>query len=79
MPLYDFRCTVCDNVDEHLAKLDERTVVCGKCGAPATRLIGTPRIALEGVSGDFPTALQKWEKMHTNEEIAKRSESTLES
>jgi len=30
----------------------------------ATRIISMPRIALEGVSGDFPTAADAWARKH---------------
>lgn len=33
-----------------------------ECGAMGHRQIATPRFSLEGVTGDFPTAADQWEK-----------------
>ena len=40
MPLYDFKCQVCDNVEEHIAKVEETLKTC-PCGGPMKRLITT--------------------------------------
>jgi hypothetical protein len=37
-------------------------VPCPLCGKPAMRKIPAPRSKLEGFSGDFPSAADKWEK-----------------
>lgn len=64
MILFDFRCTECDRVDEHLVRRDTKVVACNECGSPATKLIPAPRCKLEGISGDFPGAAIKWAKDH---------------
>lgn len=55
---------LCDN--DHLTEqfIDEeiRTTSCRECGASAMRLISTPRISLEGITGAFPGAADKWVK-----------------
>ena len=35
---------------------------CPVCGAVAEKQLSMPRIALDGCSGDFPTAADAWEK-----------------
>ena len=66
MILYDFQCE-CGSKFEALAKISDRTYKCERCGELASRLISTPRIKLEGWSGHFPTAKQKFIKMHEKE------------
>jgi len=37
------------------------------CGATALRQMSTPRVFLEGVTGDFPGAAMKWDKKHAEQ------------
>jgi hypothetical protein len=60
--VFDFRCKF-DHVTEHFvdsASIDE-TIKC-ECGEPAQRQIAAPRAQLEGFSGAFPGAADKWER-----------------
>jgi len=41
LPIYDFRCSECDDVAESFAGIDEMTQPCEKCGAKSRRLITT--------------------------------------
>ena len=66
MILYDFKCK-CGNAFEALTKMSDTTYKCKRCGEMAQRLISAPRIKLEGWSGHFPTAKQKFIKMHEKE------------
>jgi predicted nucleic acid-binding Zn ribbon protein len=59
--MLDFRCPN-GHVGEDFVDSAAQTVVCPRCGATATRLIAAPRIALDGISGDFPSASDAWEK-----------------
>ena len=38
----------------------ESEVRCPHCGGVAIRIIGMPRVALDGTDPDFPGAYQKW-------------------
>ena len=66
MILYDFQCK-CGSKFEALVSMSDTTYKCKRCGELANRLISTPRIKLEGWSGHFPTAKQKFIKMHEKE------------
>lgn len=57
---------VCSNghKTERLTDPNTQEVLCDVCDDPAQRIISTPRFQLEGVSGDFPTAADKWAKRH---------------
>lgn len=53
---------VCHNghLTENYIQDDVRNISCPLCGSQAVRLISTPRINLEGFTGDFPGAADKW-------------------
>lgn len=40
------------------------TFECATCGQPSERRISAVRSKLEGVTGDFPTAADKWARLH---------------
>jgi hypothetical protein len=57
--VFDFLCSA-GHVEERFILRDERTVVCSDCGAVAYRMIAGARSQLEGISGAFPSAADKW-------------------
>ena len=66
-----FRCPDCHAIT--FGPDTEDKIECHECGSPyAIRSIGAPAFKLEGLSGDFPTAAQKWDqrhsKFHSNDE-----------
>ena len=40
---------------------------CPKCGKDTQYMVAAPRVKLEGITGDFPTAADKWAKLHETE------------
>lgn len=60
---FDFQCAK-GHVTEHLVESGVTVVECPHCRNDATRLISTPRIKLEGITGDFPDAADKWTRNH---------------
>jgi hypothetical protein len=59
--MYEFMCADW-HVTEHLIDDSQRTALCKECGANAIRILSTPRIKLEGITGAFPGAADKWVK-----------------
>lgn len=57
--LNDYQCAK-GHTEEYFVDRKQLTVTCRHCGNEATRLIATPRISLDGTSGDFPTASDAW-------------------
>ena len=55
----DFMCDHCNTEQERYVESDMLTVPC-KCGHDARRIIGMPRVSLDGTDPDFPGAYQKW-------------------
>jgi hypothetical protein len=60
--MYEFMCAD-GHVSEHLIDDSLRTALCKECGDNAIRILSTPRIALEGITGAFPGAADKWVKV----------------
>jgi putative FmdB family regulatory protein len=72
--VFDFKCGNCGHVHEVFTNTDARTDTCPKCGEVSGRQVSAPRFKLEGISGHFPTAADKFERMHV--EGAKRKSDT---
>jgi len=60
MRLFDFRCPD-GHKFEDLVKSDVTVSRCN-CGLDAKRIVSTGRSKLEGISGDFTDANDKWAK-----------------
>lgn len=60
--MYDYKCLDCGNTEEHIRKMDEREspLVCQGCQGVMQVQLSAPRIDLEGITGDFPGAADKW-------------------
>ena len=61
--LYDYKCSD-GHVSEHYVYDDVREVDCPVCGAAAKRIITPINFHLDGTSGHFPTATDKWIRDH---------------
>lgn len=57
--LRDFKCPSGHTTES----FEENTVdhITCHCGERASKLVASPRFKLEGITGDYPTAAQKWE------------------
>ena len=62
--VFDFTCASCGHTFEQFVETDQRTDTCPKCEGTANRIISPVRFKLDPVSGDFPTATDRWIKMH---------------
>ena len=61
--IFEFVCTGDDpHLFERFTDENNRIVTCPDCGEPSNRIVSTPRIALDGCSGDFPGETMKWER-----------------
>lgn len=57
--LFDFHCPSCGEVHEKLVHTNVFSILCN-CGTYATRMISMPTIKLEGITGSFPGAADRW-------------------
>jgi hypothetical protein len=74
--IFEFRC-VKDHVSEKFVDDEVRSVECPHCHNEASRIISSPRIRLEGITGAFPSAAEKWARKH--EEAARAYQKKNES
>ena len=73
----DFQCSE-GHTTEHLVEHTQNTVVCPVCGKRAQRQLAAPRSKLEGITGAFPSAYDKWAKVHEQAAKAAQSKSYYE-
>ena len=74
--VFDFQCPN-DHITESFVNSDTREINCSVCGQTATRLVSTPRVRLEGTTGDFPGAAMQWERKRAEKIKAERKASGL--
>ena len=60
--LFDFECKDCGVFDKFTKYTT--TTDCPTCGKESKKILNTPTIKLEGISGDFPDAHARWAKKH---------------
>ena len=66
--IYEYQCPE-HGIFEAITKIEDRDnpCPCPKCGTLSDRIMSATRFKLEGISGDFPTAADKWADMHGKE------------
>lgn len=60
---YSYQCQKCDHIETLVRKLSEYAdpVECTKCKGECKKIIlSPPVISLDPISGDFPSATDKW-------------------
>ena len=72
--IFEFLCQ-----DNHLSEAfideSERTIPCKECGKEAIRIVSKPNMKLEGISGDYPTAYDAWERKRSEKLKEERKKS----
>ena len=69
--IFEFVCTEGHLFDKFVDS-ECRATDCKECGKEATRIISTPMVKLEGVTGDFPGEAMKWERKRAEKIAAER-------
>jgi len=66
--LYDYYCED-HGLFEDFSSMDHRDFPkpCPECGASSGRIQSAIRFKLEGITGHFPTAADKWATLHERE------------
>lgn len=62
--MFEFCCEH-GHITEVYIDSEVRTIACDVCDEPAERIVSKPTVKLEGVTGDFPTAYDGWERKRT--------------
>ena len=60
--LRDFCCETCGTVQERFIDGETLAVNCA-CGAIAKRIIGMPKVMLDGTDASFPGAYDRWARI----------------
>ena len=63
MRMFEHKCSE-GHITEALLDDSVKTTVCKECGRVASRIISSPRIRLEGITGAFPSAHDAWARKH---------------
>ena len=58
---FDFQCED-GHLNEHFVEMSIRNITCKECCKDSVRIISSPQIKLEGITGSFPGAADKWVK-----------------
>lgn len=61
--LRDFHCPACDTVTERFIDAQTETVTCPVCKGTAKRTLNVGHVKLEGITGDFPGAHDRWARI----------------
>ena len=72
--IFEFVCAE-GHLFDKLVDSECRTTHCRVCDKPAERIISTPMVKLEGVTGDFPGAAMQWERKRAQRIAAERKAS----
>lgn len=74
MLLRDFFCDHCNTEQERYVSSETKFVSCN-CGHDARRVIGMPRVALDGTDPSFPGAYDRWATIREKNAAEKRKKS----
>lgn len=61
--MFEFECPEGHRTESY-TEYETKTIGCPLCDYMADRVISMPRIRLDGTSMDFPTAADKWARVH---------------
>lgn len=77
--LYEYKCDKCESIVEELRSLADRELraPCVRDGCDGTLhfIISTPQIQLEGITGHFPGAYDKWTRVREQRQKVERKRS----
>ena len=59
----DFLCGTCGQLTEKLVDSDYKTIECPECHGDAIEQMSMPTVRLEGITGAFPGAHEKWARI----------------
>lgn len=60
--LFEFECEENHHITERLVVTECREATCSVCGNLAKRIVSSPQVKLEGITGAFPGAYDAWER-----------------
>jgi hypothetical protein len=75
--IFEFMCEHA-HISEALVEDSIRAMQCVHCSQEATRIISKPRFKLEGITGDYPTAYDAWERKRAEKLAVERKQNGTE-
>jgi len=69
--MYDFECKD-SHITESFVDVETKEVQCSVCDGTATRILTPPRIYLDPISGDHPSATSKWARQRAEKLAVER-------
>lgn len=73
--MFDFKCKD-SHITESFVDVDTKEVQCGECGEVATRILSPTSISLDPISGLYPSATSKWNKMRAEKLALERKQNS---
>jgi hypothetical protein len=70
--IFEFVCPE-GHITERLVDSEVRTVLCS-CFSEAERIVSAPQIKLEGITGAFPGAYDRWERVRAEKLAVERKQ-----
>lgn len=61
--IFEFKCAK-GHLTEKFVDDEVKSIECPHCRNEASRIISSPRISLEGITGAFPSAFDSWARKH---------------
>lgn len=77
MPIFEFKCPDCGNIDEKLVKYDVVAITCD-CGGLMKKQMAMPTIMLDGTDPSLPGAYDKWGRDREKRAAQNRKKSYFE-
>jgi len=72
--VFEFLCPD-GHLGESFVKSDVRVHPCKECGKDAQRIVSAGNVKLEGITGDFPGAYHRWERVRAEKLKQERKQS----
>lgn len=72
--VFEFLCDT-GHLNESFVDSEVRVHPCKKCGKDAHRIVSAGNVKLEGITGDFPGAYQRWERVRAEKLNQERKQS----
>lgn len=70
--MFEFSCSE-GHLTEKLVDEKHRSITC-ECGSEAQRIVSAPQVKLEGITGAFPGAYSKWERVRAEKLAVERKQ-----
>jgi len=72
----DFLCGHCGVLTERLTDTAYRCIECPECHGDAIEQLSTPTVKLEGITGAFPDAADRWARIREDNAKIKRAKAS---